>query len=89
MWEIVPNPTYVADPARGSIHNRGGAVDITLTDFSGNELDMGTPFDHFGPEASHNFKTLSAEVLANRKLLKDVMLRNGFRSLLQSGGIMT
>lgn len=80
MWEIVPNPTYVADPAKGSIHNRGGAVDITLTDFSGNELDMGTQFDHFGPEASHNYKELSAEVLANRKLLKDIMIRNGFRS---------
>lgn len=80
MWEIVPNPTYVADPSKGSIHNRGGAVDITITDFSGNELDMGTPFDHFGPEASHGYTQLSAEVLANRKLLKDIMIRNGFRS---------
>ena len=80
MWEIVPNPIYVADPAKGSIHNRGGAVDITLTDFGGNELDMGTNFDHFGPEAAHNYTKLSAEVLANRKLLKDVMIRNGFRS---------
>jgi D-alanyl-D-alanine dipeptidase len=37
------NPQYVADPAKGSIHNRGGAVDITLVDTYGNELDMGNP----------------------------------------------
>src|SRR6478672_8128309 len=42
MWAIVSNPKYVADPAKGSIHNRGGAVDITLVDAAGNELEMGT-----------------------------------------------
>lgn len=81
MWAIVSDPSYVADPAKGSIHNRGGAVDITLTDYSGNELDMGTAFDYFGPEASHNNKNLSAEALANRKILKDIMVRNGFKPL--------
>lgn len=79
MWTIVNNPTYVADPAKGSIHNRGGAVDITLTDYSGNELDMGTGFDHFGKEAAHDYKNLSAEVLANRRLLKTTMQKNGFQ----------
>lgn len=78
MWNIVSNPIYVADPKKGSIHNRGGAVDITLVDSKGNELDMGTQFDHFGPEASHNFLQLSKEVIENRKLLKQVMLNNGF-----------
>ncbi|MDQ7960933.1 MULTISPECIES: D-alanyl-D-alanine dipeptidase [Flavobacterium] len=80
MWAITPNPTYVADPAKGSIHNRGGAVDITLTDYSGNELDMGTGFDHFGPEAAHDYKNISAEAATNRKILKEIMLKNGFRS---------
>jgi len=80
MWKIVNNPTYVADPAKGSIHNRGGAVDITLTDYSGNELDMGTSFDHFGPEAAHDYKNLSAEVIANRKLLKTIMQKSGFKT---------
>jgi D-alanyl-D-alanine dipeptidase len=42
------NPKYVADPAKGSIHNRGGAVDITLVDANNRELDMGTPFDFLG-----------------------------------------
>jgi D-alanyl-D-alanine dipeptidase len=78
MWKIVPNPSYVADPSKGSIHNRGGAVDITLVDAIGKELDMGTPFDFFGLEAAHNFPNLSQEIKDNRELLKTVMNENGF-----------
>jgi len=80
MWAIVNNPKFVADPAKGSIHNRGGAVDITLVDALGTELDMGTAFDFFGEEAAHNYKNLSPEVIKNRKLLKKIMSTNKFRS---------
>lgn len=80
MWELVPNPAYVADPSKGSIHNRGGAVDITLVDIKGKELDMGTPFDFFGIEASHNYSDVSLKVKQNRALLKNTMLKNGFKS---------
>ncbi|WP_269239734.1 D-alanyl-D-alanine dipeptidase [Flavobacterium limnophilum] len=80
MWKIVSNPSYVADPAKGSIHNRGGAVDITLVDSNGAALDMGTSFDHFGIEASHNYSNLSKKVKKNRALLKKVMIENGFNS---------
>ena len=78
MWKIVSNPIYVADPKKGSIHNRGGAVDISLVDLEGKELDMGTTFDHFGIEASHNYENLSDEIIQNRKLLKKVMTNSGF-----------
>ena len=78
MWQIVSNPEYVADPAKGSIHNRGGAVDITLVDGNGIALDMGTPFDFFGPEAGHYFENLSDEVKQNRILLKRIMQKSGF-----------
>ena len=78
MWKIVPNPSYVADPSKGSIHNRGGAVDITLVDVNGTALDMGTPFDFFGIEASHNYQNLSQEIKDNRELLKRVMTGKGF-----------
>lgn len=81
MWKIVSNPSYVADPKKGSIHNRGGAVDITLVDFNGKELDMGTPFDFFGIEAGHDYLNLSPEILANRQLLKKIMKEKGFNSL--------
>jgi D-alanyl-D-alanine dipeptidase len=80
MWAIVPNPEYVANPAKGSIHNRGGAVDITLVDSNGKELDMGTKFDFFGAEASHNYADVSEEVKENRQLLKRIMLKKNFIS---------
>lgn len=81
MWKIVPNPSYVADPSKGSIHNRGGAVDITLVDANGKALDMGTSFDFFGIEASHNYQNLSQEIKNNRELLKTTMIQNGFNPL--------
>ena len=80
MWKIVSNPKYVANPAKGSIHNRGGAVDITIVDRNGKELDMGTSFDFFGEEASHNYQNVSEEVKQNRTLLKNLMITTGFNS---------
>lgn len=79
MWKIVSNPKYVADPAKGSIHNRGGAVDITLVDSEGNELNMGTPFDHFGIEASHSYLKLDQNVIKNRRILKETMQKFNFK----------
>ncbi|AEM71325.1 peptidase M15D vanX D-ala-D-ala dipeptidase [Allomuricauda ruestringensis DSM 13258] len=81
MWEIVPNPQYVANPDKGSIHNKGGAVDITLVDMEGNELDMGTDFDYFGKRAYHDNLDLPQEILDNRKLLKETMEAHGFWSI--------
>ena len=80
MWEIVSNPEYVADPKKGSIHNRGGAVDISIVDANGKEIDMGTSFDFFGIQASHNYTKFSKEILSNRKFLKKIMIKNGFNS---------
>lgn len=80
MWAIISNPKYVANPSKGSIHNRGGAVDITLIKTNGTELDMGTAFDHFGDEASHNYKGVSKQVRKNRYLLKRIMINSGFNS---------
>ncbi|PWA08807.1 M15 family metallopeptidase [Flavobacterium laiguense] len=80
MWAIVSNPIYVANPSNGSIHNRGGAVDITLVDLNGKELDMGTAFDYFGIEASHDYPNFSKEIKNNRKLLKKNMEKEHFNS---------
>ena len=79
MWQLVPNPDYVANPARGSMHNRGSAVDITLVDTKGTDFDMGTPFDFFGVEASHSYQKLTNTQIANRIFLKTIMLENGFK----------
>ena len=76
---------YLANPVRGSIHSFGMAVDITLVDRNGNELDMGTLFDDLS-ERSHPALEdtmlargeLSAEQIANRRLLRDAMIHGGF-----------
>lgn len=81
MWAIVPNPQYVADPVKGSIHNKGGAVDITLVTMDGKELDMGTDFDFFGKRAYHDNMDLPSTVLDHRKLLKETMEKHGFWSI--------
>ncbi len=80
LWEKVPDPRYVADPRKGSMHNRGSAIDLTLVDSEGNELDMGTEFDFFGPEAYHSYTQHHPTILENRKKLKNIMEANGFRS---------
>lgn len=81
MWEIVPNPQYVANPVKGSIHNKGGAVDISLVRLDGTELDMGTDFDYFGKRAYHDNTELPQQILNNRLLLKETMEKHGFWSI--------
>ncbi len=81
MWKILPGTHYVANPAKGSKHNRGAAVDLTLVDAQGKELDMGTPFDFFGKKAHHTYTTLPKKVLENRKLLKGVLNKYNFKSI--------
>jgi D-alanyl-D-alanine dipeptidase len=82
MWEPIRNPDYVADPAKGSRHNRGAAVDLTLIDRkTGAELPMPTGFDDFTPRARQDFADLPPEAIANRAKLRDVMTRHGFAPL--------
>lgn len=81
LWDKVPNPSYVTPPKKGSMHNRGRAVDLTLTDGMGRELDMGTPFDFFGPKAHHTCTDLPDSILQRRRLLKNIMENNGFRAI--------
>jgi D-alanyl-D-alanine dipeptidase len=81
LWRMYSNPDYVADPRKGSVHNRGAAVDVTLVDAKGKELDMGTPFDFFGPKAHPSYSKLPAKVLNNRKLLKTTLESVGFSGI--------
>ena len=81
MWKILPGTHYVANPAKGSKHNRGAAVDLTLVDAQGKELNMGTPFDFFGKEAHHTYTEHPKEVLENRKQLKETLDKFNFKSI--------
>ena len=79
FWDLVKDEKYVANPTKGSAHNRGLAVDLTLIDLqTKTELDMGTGFDNFSDTAHHSFNNLTPEVKQNRKLLKDTMKKYGF-----------
>lgn len=82
MWDLVKDERYVANPSKGSGHNRGLAVDLTIFDpATGKELDMGTPFDNFTDTAHHSFTCLPSDVLKNRALLRTLMEKHGFRAL--------
>ncbi len=79
IWRLVPDRRYAANPRKGSNHNRGLALDLTIIDIrTGKELDMGTAFDDFTDSAHHNFTQLPPAVLANRRLMKTVMRKYGF-----------
>lgn len=88
IWKMIEGTDarrYFADPARGSVHNYGFAVDLTLLDSEGREVDMGTIFDHFGIEAEpqHEQELLKRGVLTeaqvgNRLILRRLMTDAGF-----------
>jgi len=68
--------------AKRSSHSRGSTVDLTLLDMkTGKELDMGSPFDLFSPVSHPDFQGISKDQYANRMLLQQVMVRNGFEPL--------
>jgi len=82
FWELVKDDRYVANPAKGSGHNRGLAVDLTIIHLeTRKELDMGTGFDNFTDSAHHSFTQLPPAVLQNRALLKTTMEKHGFTAL--------
>ncbi len=82
LWEPVQDDRYAADPKKGSGHNRGIAVDLTIINLKDkSELDMGTGFDNFSDTAHHAFKNLPEQILRNRTLLKTVMEKHGFVAL--------
>lgn len=91
MWRVVEGTEgqgYVANPVRGSIHNYGAAVDLSIVDDKGVPLEMGTKYDFFGKLAQprHEEKflkegKLTQDNIDNRKLLYDVMEGVGFKGI--------
>lgn len=79
IWQQVKDERYAANPAKGSNHNRGVAIDLTIINMNtGEALDMGTDFDSFSDSAHHNFTSLPEAIIQNRLLLKSVMTQYGF-----------
>jgi zinc D-Ala-D-Ala dipeptidase len=80
FWKLVPDERYVASPVKGSRHNRGAAVDVTLVDRDGKELEMPTRFDDF-TESAGAYAPCTERAAENRKLLQRMMKAHGFEIL--------
>jgi D-alanyl-D-alanine dipeptidase len=94
LWEAVkgtPRSAYVANPhsRTGSIHSYGAAVDLTLADADGHELDMGTPYDHLGPlaEPRRESEFLARGELTRAHLSRRLILRRAMREGARMKGI--
>lgn len=81
MWALVPDERYVSDPAKGSRHNRGAAVDVGLVDARGHALPMPSAYDEFSERAHRDWAGGSDAARKNRALLEEVMQRHGFVGL--------
>jgi zinc D-Ala-D-Ala dipeptidase len=77
LWARVPDPRYVADPAQGSRHNRGAAIDLALVDKDGNAVTLPTKFDEF-TRAAHRKNALRGKPGAEARRLSDAMTAAGF-----------
>jgi zinc D-Ala-D-Ala dipeptidase len=82
LWKSVKDERFAANPAKGSGHNRGISVDLTLADAKTHKLlPMPTDFDHFTDSAYQNFSKVDSKRISNRELLKHTMEKYGFISL--------
>ena len=80
LWEVYPDPNYVANPANGmKKHNLGGTVDITMVAADGTVISMPTEFDDFSLKADRNYSDIEdEEAVKNVMILQNVMENNGF-----------
>jgi len=81
MWAILPDANYVADPARGSRHNRGAAVDVTLVRRDGADVEMPTAFDDFSPRAAAFSQEGTQAAKEHRRILQQAMTAEGFQTI--------
>mgnify|MGYP000668016096 CR=1 FL=1 len=83
MWRMIQDPRYVADPKKGSNHNRGLAIDVGLAFENGRPLIFPTEFDDFTPKARHAYQCPASakEPCTNRAILKNLMTSAGLRSI--------
>jgi D-alanyl-D-alanine dipeptidase len=82
LWEKKPDRRFVAPPSKGSMHSRGGALDLTIINLdSRQELDMGTEYDYFGHKAYWVHKDFPQKILNNRQLLLKTMQAFGYKTV--------
>ena len=79
LWEVCPNPVYVANPNKGfSSHSRGNTIDVTLVKADGSAIEMPTGFDDFSKHADRDYSDVSDTAAENAKYLEGLMKKHGF-----------
>ena len=79
LWEVYPDPTYVANPNKGfSSHSRGNTIDLTLVDAEGKEVEMPTGFDDFSAKADRDYSDCPEVAANNARILELLMEKHGF-----------
>ncbi len=81
LWDASEDKSYLANPKKGSKHNRGAAVDVTLLDGEGQELGMPSGYDEFSESAHLKFNKCDEEAIKNRELLGKIMVKHGFKRI--------
>ncbi|MBB2146238.1 D-alanyl-D-alanine dipeptidase [Pedobacter sp. LMG 31464] len=80
FYQKASDKNFVANPSKGSKHNRGCAVDLTIIDLkTGKDVPMPTPYDSFAAEAAPHFENLPPAIIKNRDFLINTMQANGFK----------
>ncbi|MEE5993410.1 MAG: M15 family metallopeptidase [Oscillospiraceae bacterium] len=80
LWEVCPNPTYVADPRNGiTSHSRGNTIDLGIVYEDGSEVELPSGFDEFSLIADRDYSDVSQEAADNSRMLEDIMVKNGFK----------
>lgn len=78
LWEAFSDPRFVADPKRGSSHNRGAAVDAGLARLDGSPVELPSDYDAFGDSARYGYPGAAPEARKNARLLRRAMVKAGF-----------
>src|SRR3989338_2315248 len=81
MWARFPLEGFVANPAKGSNHNRGAAVDVILVDKEGHELAMPSAYDEFTERSHRDYPGGTPEARENRLILRETMKAAGFKGI--------
>ena len=79
LWDVCPNPTYVADPRNGiTSHSRGNTIDLGIVASDGSYVPVPSGFDEFSTLADRNYADVPEEAARNSQMLEDIMSANGF-----------
>lgn len=80
LWEVYPDPNFVADPRNGlTNHSRGGTIDIAIVYEDGSPVELPSEFDEFSAVADRDYSDVSEKARENALMFQEIMYKNGFK----------